>query len=51
MYRDEEDRHLFDDELPYWLAIGPICWEAYYNENHHYISSTITPGYFNIRGV
>ena len=24
--------HLYDDELPFWLAIGPICWRATYRK-------------------
>lgn len=32
-----ERSHLFDNELPFWLAIGPIAWEATYNNKHIYM--------------
>lgn len=37
MYTAKGDAHLFDNELPYWLAIGPICWNATYSVNHRYL--------------
>lgn len=38
------------DELPFWLAIGPIEWEAYYNEKHYYKKAVLRKGYVNLGG-
>lgn len=35
------------DELPFWLAIGPIYWEASYNRTHWYVKAILDKGYIN----
>lgn len=39
------------DELPFWLAIGPICWEASYNPKHVYIKGRTGDNSFGIINI
>lgn len=46
-----EARIYHPDELPFWLAIGPIEWEAKYSELQHYMyyeSENGYSGYVNV---
>jgi len=29
------------DELPFWLAIGPICWRATYRKGYRYFPKMV----------